>query len=74
MESEQNQQQIQVQEKEYKTPIYFRKCYKKYYDKNKDNEDFKAKRREQQRKYYQENKQKVIARVKQYQAKLLEKV
>jgi len=38
---------------EYKTPIYMRKSYKTYYDKNRDSEEFKEKRRIAQRKYYE---------------------
>jgi hypothetical protein len=45
------------EQREYKTPIYTRKAYERYYEKNKQNEEFKAKRRLAAKKYYQKKKQ-----------------
>lgn len=47
----------------YKTPIYMRRSYKTYYDKNKDTDDFKEKRRLAQKKYYEKNKEKVLQKL-----------
>lgn len=52
-------------EKEFKTPSYMRKCYKTYYNKNKDDETFKNNRRESQRRYYEKNKEKVLEKMRQ---------
>ena len=43
--------------REYKTPIYTRKAYERYYEKNKNNEGFLAKRRLAAKKYYQKKKE-----------------
>jgi len=43
-------------EKEYKTPIYLRKAYDRYYQKNKESEEFKQKRREASKRYYEKQK------------------
>ena len=43
-------------ERIYKTPIYTRKAYERYYEKNKDNEEFKIKRREAAKKSYEKKK------------------
>lgn len=45
------------EQREYKTPIYTRKAYERYYEKNKQNEEFKAKRRLAAKKYYHKKKQ-----------------
>jgi hypothetical protein len=50
--------------KEFKTPIYQRKAYKAYIDRNKDNEEFKEKLRKQQREYYHRNRDKILAKKK----------
>ena len=42
---------------DYKTPIYQRNAYDRYYQKNKDNEEFKAKRRATAKKSYEKKKQ-----------------
>lgn len=46
-----------------KTPSYQRKCYKRYYDNKKSDEDFKKARREAQKKYYHANKEKVLQKL-----------
>jgi len=43
-------------EREYKTPIYLRKAYDRYYQKNKESEEFKQKRRDASKKYYEKKK------------------
>jgi hypothetical protein len=48
----------------FKTPTYQRKAYRAYLDRNKDNEEFKEKRREQQRQYYRDNRDKILERIK----------
>tara|TARA_R100000388_G_scaffold40374_1_gene31074 strand:+ start:546 stop:773 length:228 start_codon:yes stop_codon:yes gene_type:complete len=58
--------------KEYKTPSYMRRSYKTYYDKNKDTDDFKEKRRLAQRKYYEKNKEKVLEKLRAKRALLKE--
>ena len=60
----------ETETKQYKTPSYMRKCYNDYYQKNKNNDQFKEKRREAQKKYYLANKEKVLARVKARQAQV----
>lgn len=55
-------------EQDYKTPVYMRKSYKTYYDKNKDTDDFKEKRRIAQKKYYEKNKEKVLHKLKEKRA------
>ena len=50
-------------EKEYKTPIYMRKAYDRYYQKNKESEEFKKKRRDASKRYYE--KQKLLKKQKQ---------
>lgn len=40
-----------------------RRSYKTYYDKNKDTDDFKEKRRLAQKKYYEKNKEKVLQKL-----------
>lgn len=45
-------------------------AYKNYYEKHKESDEFKEKRRLAQKKYYLANKDKVIARVKARQEKL----
>jgi len=42
---------------DYKTPIYQRNAYERYYQKNKDNEEFKAKRRATAKKSYEKKKE-----------------
>jgi hypothetical protein len=42
---------------DYKTPIYQRNAYERYYQKNKDNEEFKQKRRETAKKSYEKKKE-----------------
>lgn len=44
-------------EAEYKTPIYQRKAYQAYADRNKDNEEWKQKRREASKKSYYKKKE-----------------
>lgn len=43
-------------EREYKTPIYTRRAYERYYEKNKDNQEFKLKRRAAAKKSYEKKK------------------
>ena len=43
-------------ERTYKTPIYTRKAYERYYLKNKDNQEFKLKRRAAAKKSYEKKK------------------
>ena len=49
-----------------------RRSYKTYYDKNKDTDDFKEKRRLAQRKYYEKNKEKVLEKLRAKRALLKE--
>jgi hypothetical protein len=42
---------------DYKTPIYQRNAYERYYQKNKDNEEFKEKRRATAKKSYEKKKE-----------------
>tara|TARA_Y100000361_G_C11142780_1_gene336133 strand:- start:770 stop:1000 length:231 start_codon:yes stop_codon:yes gene_type:complete len=55
---------IDTSEPVYKTPLYQRKAYDAYIERNKDNEAFLEKRREQQRNYYKKNREKVLSRMK----------
>ena len=48
----------------YKTPIYQRRAYQNYIDKQKDNEEFKEARRAAARKYYKANREKVLEKMK----------
>ncbi len=52
-----------MENQEYKTPSYMRKCYKRYYDNKKSDEDFKKARREAQKRYYHANKEKVLEKL-----------
>jgi hypothetical protein len=49
----------------FKTPIYQRNAYNKYYNKNKDDEEFIAKRKAQQKIYYDKNRTKILDKKKQ---------
>jgi anion-transporting ArsA/GET3 family ATPase len=49
---------------DYKTPIYQRKAYNDYLVRKKDDEEFIAKRKANQKKYYEKNREKIIAKVK----------
>ena len=55
-----NNNNIQI---EFKTSTAQRKAYKTYISKQKDNKEFMEKRKQQQKRYYEENKIKIIARV-----------
>ncbi len=48
----------------HKTPDYQRKAYQAYLERNKDNEDFLARRREKQKEYYERNKERIAERKK----------
>lgn len=50
--------------RKYETKDYQRRAYKNYYDRKKNEEDFKEKRRLAQKKYYEANKQKVLQKMK----------
>lgn len=52
-----------MEERQFKTPIYQRKAYKSYFDKHKDDEDFKDKRRQAQKAYYARNKEKILKKL-----------
>tara|TARA_R110001606_G_scaffold353315_1_gene503807 strand:- start:452 stop:637 length:186 start_codon:yes stop_codon:yes gene_type:complete len=47
-----------------KTPVYQRKAYKAYLERNKDNEEFIQKRRDKQKEYYERNKARIAERKK----------
>lgn len=47
-----------VEEKQYKTPSYTRRATTNYYNKNKDNTDFKQKKADYNKKYYEKTKEK----------------
>tara|TARA_R100001509_G_scaffold165208_1_gene145756 strand:- start:155 stop:355 length:201 start_codon:yes stop_codon:yes gene_type:complete len=53
-----------MEKMEFKTPIYQRKAYKAYLERNKDNEEFLEKRRKKQREYYKKNREKILAKQK----------
>ena len=53
-----------MEETKFKTPIYQRNAYKAYLQRNKDNEEFKEKRRKKQRQYYKENRETILAKQK----------
>ena len=59
-----------INEITFKTPIYQRNAYNKYYNKNKDDEAFIAKRKAQQKIYYDKNRTKILDKKK---AKIIEK-
>tara|TARA_R110000823_G_C15939530_1_gene500301 strand:- start:3136 stop:3354 length:219 start_codon:yes stop_codon:yes gene_type:complete len=48
----------------FKTPIYQRKAYKDYYNRKKEDPIFKDSRKQQQKVYYEKNKIKIIAKIK----------
>jgi len=48
----------------FKTPIYQRKAYKDYYNRKKDDPLFLERRKQQQKIYYENNKVKIIAKIK----------
>jgi len=50
---------MEVVEKSYKTPSYIRKAQRDYLDRNKDNEDFKAKKRAIANSWYSRNKERL---------------
>tara|TARA_S200002703_G_scaffold65493_2_gene56569 strand:- start:3418 stop:3636 length:219 start_codon:yes stop_codon:yes gene_type:complete len=53
----------------FKTSEYQRKAYKAYLERKKDDEEFKANRRQKQREYYKRNREAILAKkAKQYQA------
>tara|TARA_R110000823_G_scaffold100329_2_gene215805 strand:- start:2158 stop:2379 length:222 start_codon:yes stop_codon:yes gene_type:complete len=56
--------------KQLKTSSYQRKAYKDYVLRNKDDPEFIANRKAHQKKYYEKNKIKIIAKVKARQEKL----
>lgn len=51
--------------RKYETKDYQRRAYKNYYERKKNEEDFKEKRRIAQKKYYEANKAKVLGKMKQ---------
>tara|TARA_Y100000114_G_scaffold138331_1_gene141226 strand:+ start:3183 stop:3389 length:207 start_codon:yes stop_codon:yes gene_type:complete len=53
-----------MEEPQFKTSSYQRKAYKDYIARKKDDPIFKEKLRENQKKYYQKNKEKILARKK----------
>ena len=53
-----------MEQRQFKTPSYQRKAYLAYLERNKDNEEFKEKRREKQREYYKKNREKILERMK----------
>ena len=48
-------------DQEFKTPIYQLKAYRAYYQRVKDNEDFKQRRRESAKKHYYKKKAEAAA-------------
>ena len=48
---------------DYKTKDYQRRAYDAYLERNKNNEEFLEKRRISAKKYYEANKQKILARM-----------
>ena len=56
--------------KTFKTPEYQRNAYKNYISRNKENPEFKAKLKEQQKEYYTKNRELILQTKKlQYQEK-----
>lgn len=49
-------------EKKFLTPSYQRKAYKDYYKRKREEPEFREKLRQQQREYYQRNKDMILAR------------
>lgn len=55
---------MEVIEEKYKTPVYQRKAFTKYYNKVKDTDEFRQKSRDAQKSYYERNREKILERKK----------
>jgi len=55
---------MEVIEEKYKTPVYQRRAFTKYYNKVKDTDEFRQKSRDAQKSYYERNREKILERKK----------
>lgn len=55
---------MEVIEEKYKTPVYQRKAFTKYYNKVKDTDEFRQKSRDAQKSYYERNREKILEKKK----------
>jgi len=53
-----------MEETQFKTSSYQRKAYKAYIARKKDDPEFREKMRQNQKKYYEKNREKILARKK----------
>ncbi len=63
-----------MESKQNKTPTYVLEAIKRYYHKNKDNEEFQKKVKERSQKYYEDKKDYIKERQKNYYYKNREKI